>query len=202
MIKNYIFDFGNVITEFIPEKLAEPYIEDKSTLKTVCDVVFDRLYWDKLDVGTITESEVKNAFSDRLPNELYDTACSVFDNWINHLTPIKGICDLIAELKNKNSKLYLLSNISVRFSNEYKNVSWIKDLFELFDGMVFSGTIGLVKPGKDIFEYVLNEFNLKADECLFIDDSLKNIHGAEQMGINGYLFDGDTEKLHNFIFNN
>ena len=200
MIKNYIFDFGNVITEFIPERLAEPYIEDKDTLKTVCDVVFDRLYWDKLDEGTITDLEVKSAFSDRLPSELYDTACSVFDNWINNLTPVKGICDLISELKIKNRKLYLLSNISVRFSNEYKNVSWIKDLFELFDGIVFSGPIGLVKPGKDIFEYVLNEFNLNAEECLFIDDSLKNIHGAKQIGINGYLFDGDTEKLHNFIF--
>ncbi len=60
MIKNYIFDFGNVLAEFYPDKLTAPHISDEETNKIVREVVFDRLYWDKLDMGTITDEEVKD----------------------------------------------------------------------------------------------------------------------------------------------
>jgi putative hydrolase of the HAD superfamily len=199
MIKNYIFDFGNVIAEFIPQKLTAPYIKDQQLLKTVCDVVFDLKYWDKLDSNSITEFEVKNDFALRLPEDLCEIACQVFDGWIENLTPIKGMCELISDLKKQNKKLYLLSNISVRFANDYVNTEWIKNVFSLFDGLVFSATTEFVKPDKDMFEYVLNKFNLKPEECLFIDDASRNIAGAKQAGIEGYLFDGDSEKLREFL---
>ena len=64
---------------------------------------------------------------------------------------------------------------------------------------MFSGNFGMVKPNSDIFEYLIKTFNLKADECLFIDDSLKNIEGAKLVGIEGYLFDGDATKLKNYL---
>lgn len=199
MIKNYIFDFGNVIAEFIPQKLTAPYIKDQQLLKTVCDVVFDLKYWDKLDSNSITEFEVKNDFALRLPEDLCEIACRVFDGWIENLTPIKGMCELISDLKKQNKKLYLLSNISVRFANDYVNTEWIKNVFSLFDGLVFSATTEFVKPDKDMFEYVLNKFNLKPEECLFIDDASRNIAGAKKAGIEGYLFDGDSEKLREFL---
>ena len=200
MIKNYIFDFGNVITEFIPEKLTAPYIKEQQQLNAVCEVVFDRKYWDKHDNNSITETEVKNDFANRLPKDLYEIACQAFDGWIENLTPIKGMCELIADLKNKNKNLYLLSNISVRFANEYVNTEWIKNVLSLFDGLVFSATTEFVKPDKDIFEYLLNKFNLNPEECLFIDDAPRNIEGAIEAGIEGYLFDGDSEKLRRFLF--
>ena len=53
----------------------------------------------------------------------------------------------------------------------------------------------MVKPNKEIFEHLLGKYNLNADECLFIDDSEKNIEGAKALGINGYLFDGNAVKL-------
>ena len=47
--------------------------------------------------------EVKNDFANRLPKDLYAIACQAFDGWIGNLTPIKGMCELIADLKNKNN---------------------------------------------------------------------------------------------------
>jgi glucose-1-phosphate adenylyltransferase len=68
-----------------------------------------------------------------------------------------------------------------------------------FDGMVFSGIVHLVKPDRRIYEHLLSTYGLTPDECLFIDDSPKNIEGAKAFGINTYLFDGSTEKLRKYL---
>ena len=102
------------------------------------------------------------------------------------------------DIHNSGKKLFLLSNISEGFAKTYPEVKWIKELFNNFDGIVLSGTIGKAKPNKDIFEYVLEKFGLNADECLFIDDSPKNISAAKSVGIDGYIFD-DADKLREFL---
>lgn len=199
MIKNYIFDFGNVLGEFYPEKLTEPFVQDENIKKYISEVVFDRIYWDKLDLGTITDDEVKDGIKDRMPDDLKELACKVYDNWISSMTPVYGMQDLIFKISKTDKKLYLLSNISTGFADGYKNVKWIKELLSFFDGLVLSGTINMAKPNRDIFEYLLNTYNLKADECLFIDDNSENIKSAASIGIKTYLFDGDAQKLREYL---
>lgn len=199
MIKNYIFDFGNVIAQFYPEKLTAPYVSDAKTNKYISNIVFDRLYWDKLDDGTITDEEVKEAIRSRVLDELKEVSCAVYDNWIKNLTPVEGMQKLIKDIHKSGKNLYLLSNISKGFKEGYTDVEWIKELFGCFNGLVFSGEIGLIKPSADIFEYLLGEYNLNRDECLFIDDNEANIEGAKNAGISGYLFNGDAEKLRQYI---
>ena len=48
-------------------------------------------------------------------------------------------------------------------------------------------------------KYLLKKHNLKAEECIFIDDSQKNIDGAKSAGIEGYLFDGNVKKLRIYL---
>ncbi len=199
MIKNYIFDFGNVLGNFYPHDLTAPYVKDAETCKIVSDVVFDRIYWNRLDDGSITDEEVKAAVCSCLPEELRECACKVYDNWVKTMTPVANMRELISDIKKTDKKLYLLSNISIGFADTYKEVPWIMELFESFDGLVFSGKVGMVKPNKDIFEHILNRFSLKAEECLFIDDSPLNIEGAKAANINGYLFDGDAKKLKDYL---
>ena len=57
----------------------------------------------------------------------------------------------------------------------------------------------MVKPHAEIYEYLLNTYKLKAEECIFIDDRLDNIEAGEKLGIKGYLFDGDAEKLRGYL---
>ncbi len=200
MIKNYIFDFGNVLAEFYPDRLTAPFVSDEETKDYISNVVFDRAYWDKLDMGTITDDEVKNDIRRRVPENLGDIACKVYDNWINTLTPVENMQQLIFDIRKTDKKLFLLSNISIGFADSYGDVGWIKELFDCFEGMVFSGVIGKVKPDREIFEYLLDRFGLRAEECLFIDDNEKNLLGAKAVGIEGYLFDGDAKKLRDFLF--
>lgn len=199
MIKNYIFDFGNVLAQFYPDKLTAPFVKDEETNKRIREVVFDRLYWDKLDWGHITDDEVKAGICSRLSEEDGKIGCMVYDNWVKTMIPVKDMEKLVKDIHNSGSKLYLLSNISIGFAKTYCEVKWIKELFDNFDGLVLSGTIGKAKPNKDIFEHLLKEFDLNPDECLFIDDSPKNIEGAKEVGIDGYIFDGDAHKLREFL---
>lgn len=191
MFKNYIFDFGQVIIKFDTEYMTSVYINKPEDIKLVEEVVFDRLYWDKLDAGTITDDEVKESICSRLPENLRESACKVYDNWYRNLPFVEGIPELLRKIKANGGKLFLLSNISKGFAENYATVPQLKELFDMFDGLVFSGTIGIIKPNKEIFDYILSKYNLKANESVFIDDNENNILGAKRAKINGFLFNFD-----------
>ena len=200
MYKNYIFDFGQVIVRFDTAYMTSLYIKDKEIQQKAESVIFDRLYWDKLDAGTISDQEVKTEIKRRLPKSIAESACEVYDNWYRNLPFIDEMIDIIKKIKEKGGKLFLLSNISIGFAENYKNVTELKELFDLFDGLVFSGPIGIVKPNAEIFKHLLQKYDLKAEECIFIDDNKNNISCAQIVGITGYLFDGDAKALSQKIF--
>lgn len=200
MIRNYIFDFGNVLARFDPDELTAVHVHDAATRKTVSDVVFDRLYWDRLDDGSITDEEVKSDICARLPQELHECACRVYDDWVVSMPAIEGMREVVADVKARGGKLYLLSNISIGFAETYAANTAVKSVLDLFDGLVFSGPIGLAKPNREIYEHLLDRFQLIAEQCLFIDDNAANIAAAKAIGIHGYLFDGDVKALRKSLF--
>ena len=57
MIKNIVFDYGNVMVRFEPSYMVGRYVCDREDAALLEKVVFDRLYWDRLDAGTITDEE-------------------------------------------------------------------------------------------------------------------------------------------------
>ncbi len=196
---NIIFDFGRVLVQFDPEYMTSVYVDDSSDRDMVAKVVFDRLYWDRLDDGSITDQEVLKGIYSRLPERLHQAARLVYENWMQNIPFIDGMKELVFALKKEGRKLYLLSNISKGFSEGYKNIPCLSEVLSRFDGLVFSGPLGITKPGKDIFEHLLAKFEVDRNDCIFIDDSQKNILGAEKIGIKGYLFDGDAKKLYSFL---
>ena len=199
MYKNIIFDYGQVIISFDPYYMTNVYVKDEALCRELSEIIFDRLYWDRLDNGSISDEEVKASFKQRIPDKYYDTACKVYDNWYYNNPMTAGIGELIRELKENGARLYLLSNISIGFAENYMKIPTVSETLSLFDGLVFSGPIGLNKPKKEIYEHLLNTYNLKAEECVFIDDSEKNLAGARSVGINTILFTGDVTKLKNEI---
>lgn len=199
-MKNIIFDFGQVIVHFDEEYMTSRYIKDEAVCQKVRQVVFDRLYWDRFDDGSLTTEAAKPLMAQRLPLEWQQSAFKVLDNWYYDLPFINGIKELLFEIKQSGRRLYLLSNVGLDFAENYKYVPELKELFSLFDGLVFSSVIHKVKPEKAIFEYLLGKYGLQAADCVFIDDRSSNIDGAQTAGIKGILFDGDTAKLRQQLF--
>lgn len=194
-IKNYIFDFGKVLVHFEPDYMTAACVKDPALAAQIAPVVFDRLYWDPLDWGGITDEALKEACHARLPEALHALADEVYDTWQAHLPFIEGMPQLVRDIKKNGGKLYLLSNVSIGFVKKWHTVPHLAELFSLFDGLVFSGPLGIIKPSREIFRHVMDTYGLKEEDCIFIDDSEKNIRGAENAGIRGYLFDGDVRKL-------
>lgn len=199
MIKNFIFDFGKVMVHFEPEYMVKRYVSSDNDVALLSEVIFDRLYWDKLDAGTITDAQVVEECKKRLPQRLHDSVEKIYYNWIYNLPEIEGMSELVERIKmTYNAPIYLLSNISVYFAEHKDEIPCLK----LFDRCFFSATCGKIKPDADIFEYVCNECGILPEETLFIDDSEKNIVGAKAAGLQGYLFDSNAEKLWSFIEKN
>ena len=198
-IKNYIFDFGKVLVDFDPMYMTKAYVSNEEDANLISSVVFDRVYWDALDAGNITDEALKAACHERLPERLRTAADRVYDNWFFHLPFIDGMRELVLEVKRSGGKVFLLSNISAGFAAQYHRVTGFAELFSHFDGFIFSGPLGMVKPSANIFWYLLNRYGLHPEETIFIDDNVKNIAGAEAVGLHGYLFDGDATALRNAL---
>ena len=175
--------------------MTRVYLQDEETVPLVRDVVFDRLYWDRLDDGSITDEEIRQDICRRLPPSLHEISCRIYDHWMENMPPVDGMADLCATLKEKGCRLYLLSNISKEFARQYHRVPAIDRLLSRFDGLVFSGPLGIAKPQPAIYRYLLETYSLRPEECIFIDDRPENLDGARQVGIAGYWFDGDAGRL-------
>lgn len=105
-------------------------------------------------------------------------------------------CALQKENNKKKHSLYILSNMDKEiieyFYKEYP------DIFHLFDGLVYSAEINLLKPNPKIYEYLLKKYSLNPDECIFIDDQKENIEAAQTLRITSILcndFNELKEKL-------
>lgn len=196
MIKNLIFDFGQVMVRFERKYMVERFATDPDDSKLLQEVVFDRLYWDRLDAGTISDGETLSLVCERLPERLHASAREIYYNWIYNIPEIPGMSALVREMKERfGVRVFLLSNISKYFAAHVDEIACLRD----FDGCVLSSTCGFIKPHRDIYEHICTEFSLIPEECVFIDDRADNIAGAEDYGIRGYVFDGDSARLKEYL---
>jgi putative hydrolase of the HAD superfamily len=196
MIKNVIFDFGQVLIHFIPSKIVAEYVTDPDDAALLENLLFDRLYWDGLDDGSLDNDAMLNLVYPLLPSRLHEAARQIIYGWIYHIPEIEGMHELVRDLKARGDiNLYLLSNISTYFASHASDYPVLSH----FDGCVFSAVCKMIKPRAEIFAHLCERFDIRPEESIFIDDSPKNIAGAESFGIMGYLFDGDAKRLREYL---
>lgn len=179
MIRNIVFDLGNVLLDFDPESHLEKldYRGDlKVKLKTE---IFETEEWLQLDRGTISQAEAVKKWQQRNP-DLKTEIADVMAEWEKILTLKKETAEILKSLAAEDYNLYILSNFHQK---AFEYVSSEYDFFNYFDGRIISADVGMIKPEAEIYENLLNKFNLKAGETLFIDDSKENIKAALKKGI-------------------
>lgn len=195
MIKNIVFDMGNVLTDYESSRVCDYFIEDKALSKKVETAVFISPEWIMLDMGVLTDEAALERICRRLDTEEEKALAKLcLDHWHEHCMWKKdGMHEVVKELKEAGFGVYLCSNASLRLLTCYKEV--IPGI-EYFDGVLFSAEVKCMKPQKEIYGHLFEQFELKPEECFFIDDLQMNIDGARECGMDGYCFaDGDVEKL-------
>ncbi|KLI16502.1 HAD-IA family hydrolase [Brachyspira hyodysenteriae] len=180
MIKNIVSDIGNVLYEFNVNEFMNKYIDEEDREKFFQNS-FSNKNWHLMDKGDLAFNDARKLFIDMNPkyqkiiDELFDTSLTLCLNK-NH-----NNISLLKEYKNKGYDIYYLSNMpSETFEALRKETDFFDDTCI---GGVVSAHIKMIKPNKDIYEYFLNKFDLKADECLFIDDNINNVNAALDIGI-------------------
>ena len=196
MYQNVIFDYGNTLAAYIERDIARRFVQNEADAALFGEVFFDRLYFDRLDDGTITNEEWFAAAAKRLPERLHPVMKAAADGWYRTLPDIPGMGAVVARLRAAGRGLYLLSNISREFAANAHELP----ILQGFHGMVMSGPLGIVKPERGIYEHLLQAYHLDPATCVFVDDRAINIEGARAAGIAGYLFDGNASRLMDFLF--
>lgn len=109
------------------------------------------------------------------------------DHWAEGIQGVvPEMVELLEELKQRGYKLYIASNWA---SDKFEEVRHMLSFFGLFDGGLVSGFAGVSKPHPEFFQKLLKDFNLKKEQCLFIDDVADNIDAARSFGIESILFE-------------
>lgn len=185
MIKNLVFDIYNVIIRFNREKQIRLNNLTQDDLDFIWSM-FGNDLWNECDLGKYYG---KSCFTEQLI-EMYPAREKQIRRilsrpWSTYMECIERVTKYF-EPMSKDYDLYIISNICEEEFDFVRNQPW----FRFFKGHHCSFEAGIMKPDKEIFTQFLDKYGLKAEECLFIDDSTVNLQAAGELGFNVIQFDG------------
>jgi 2-haloacid dehalogenase len=183
-ITTIIFDFGGVLINWDPRHLYRRLFTDLQEMeKFLTDIDF--MEWNAHQDKGRPFAEGVQSLSMQFPHYA-DLIRAYHEQWRESITgQIQGSVDILRALKEKGYPLYGLSN----WSNEtFPLARDMFPFFTMFDDIILSGKVNLIKPDPAIFEFCLHKIGKPANECLFIDDSSANVAAARQLGFDVVLF--------------
>ena len=182
---------GGVLIDWAPSHLIEGAGVPEEDAGILLKELFKEVEWLELDAGTMSDDEVFEAVSRRIPERLHGALRFLISKWWTlPFTYKEGMSELIRELHDNGYKLYLLSNASA-YQKEY--FSRLPES-ECFSGRITSAEINLMKPYAEIYRYVCDEYNLIPEECFFVDDYNGNVFFGRKFGFKAYVF-FDVDRL-------
>ena len=193
MIKNIIFDLGNVILKDNPSIV----LENSKELDKNCLIIKKKFFdnWNELDLGNETlEEHLNNCELDfPIDKSLRETLL----NYYKYRPFNNEVIELMNNLKNNKYNIFILSN-----NNKEAYEYLIKlPIFKSVDGWIVSCDYHIIKPNKEIYIKLFETFNIKPEECFFIDDKDENINVAKTLGMKGFTLDIKNQGIDKLIEN-
>ncbi len=174
MLKNIVFDLGNVLVKFDSNELIYSFFNERQ--EEVKSFYFDSL-WDEYDQGLYSVEEMIEKGVKQFP-ELELNIKELMYHWTEFVIPLKDNVAYIKDLKRFGYKVYILSNIPEDDTKYLRSCG----VFDNIDGGVFSYEYKKIKPDPEIFHILLKKYDLKVSECLFLDDRKDNVVAASNLG--------------------
>lgn len=185
MIRNIVFDLGGVIMTICQEEAIKRFksigfknVEDYLNPYTQTDIFGD------IEEGKISAEQFREKLSELIGKEVTYEECKFA--WLGYRqdVPLRNL-DILRKLKAQGYKLILLSNtnpfmMSWGLSGEFDGNG--NSLESYFDSLYLSYKLGVMKPNKKIFQYIIDNEKIQPGESLFIDDGERNINAARLLG--------------------
>ena len=185
MITTIIFDLGGVLIDWNPEYLYRKVFKDESEMKHFLEKVCTPEWNEEQDAGR-TLAEATDFLLKEYP-EHEENIRLYYNRWQEMLAgAIEGTVKIFEKLKEtKRFKIYALTNWSAETFpialEKFEFLGW-------FDGVVVSGTEKKRKPFPEFYQILLDRYQVKAEETIFIDDNLRNVDAAKQVGLDAIHF--------------
>jgi putative hydrolase of the HAD superfamily len=187
VIKNVIFDVGNVFVQWSPNEIVERCFGlrkgSDENLKRA-EALFRNPLWRSLNRGELTQREAEQAYQAQFGLSA-EQAKTLFFHIMDHLELIDGTEEVAHRLRNAGYRVFALTD------NVSEIVAYLRNrhrFWTVFEGAVISAEIGLLKPDPAIFRHAMEKFNLLAEETVFFDDVKANVDGASSIGMKARLF--------------
>jgi putative hydrolase of the HAD superfamily len=186
MIKNVVFDIGNVFVHWSPpEVIRRSFGHAPDTAENRERMMLLRSpLWLRLNRGELTGAEAELAYQAEHGLTQQQAADLLFHAG-DHQELVDGTEAIARRLKQSGYRLFALTD------NVREIVAHLKTRFqfwELFDGAVVSAEIGMLKPHEGIFRHLIDAFGLEPAATVFFDDVQANVDGARRVGLQARLF--------------
>ena len=195
MIRNIVFDIGGVLADFRIKEFLMGKGLDGPMIKRVLKASVMNPYWGKFERGEVSEEETLRAFAAADP-EIEPEIRLAYTNLSGMLICREYAIPLVSRLKEAGYHVFCLSNYSKK---AYDECAESLAFMPCLDGCVVSFRVGLTKPDPRMYRNFLNQYHLKAEDCVFIDDTEENVTAAEQLGFAGIVFRTYDDLLAQFI---
>ena len=189
MIKNIVFDLGNVLISFKPSKYFDNKRYPQTIKSKIISDIFNSREWKLLDNGELTTEEAIESIS-KSSSLNRDEISHIFKLRTEIMFPLDQNVRLLPELKKRGFRLFFLSNFPIDIFEEIKTGYYF---FKYFDGGIISSEVKFSKPDIRIYQILLEKYSLNSFDCLFIDDIEENVKAAEVAGMKGLITYGSPE---------
>lgn len=184
MIKTVIFDIGNVLAGFSWKEYFDRFSYSEEVKERIGKATVQSPVWNEYDRGNLSDEEVLEAFVENDPGiekELRESLSNISGMLVRYDYAIPWV----KALKENGYQVLVLSNFSHKAVVECGEVL---DFLPFTDGGILSYKEHMIKPQPEIYELLINRYNLTPEECVFMDDTLVNVEAAKKAGIHAIHF--------------
>jgi putative hydrolase of the HAD superfamily len=187
-VRNVIMDLGGVMLEWNPDQLLLPFQPEPELRRQLRASLFGH-DWRLFDRGQLTEAELL-ARLEICTGHSRDTLVAMVEAARGCLREKPETVKLARALRQRGFNLYCLSNMPSPF---YEDLRRRHDFWDVFQGVVISGEIQMMKPEPEIYRHLLERFGLRAHESVFVDDLQANVDAAKAVGLHAIRFQNATQ---------
>jgi 2-haloacid dehalogenase len=180
MIKNIVFDLGGVLIDWNPKYLYRKIFSTEQQVEWFLDNICTGAWNSGQDEGRLMEEATK-ILVDQHPQYAPEIT-AYYQRWTEMLNGhLEGTLNILETLKTQGThRLFALTNWS---GESFPTALEMFDFLHWFEGIVVSGDEKLIKPDSRIYQLLFERFKIKPEESIFIDDSLKNVEAARELGM-------------------
>ena len=192
MIKNLVFDFGNVLIEWNSAKILAAFVKEEDR-KRVKAAIFDSGLWAQTDTGQLTLEAAIQAAQTLLDSSYSATVEAIFTHWYETVDVYHQLQEKIFEWAQLGYGIYILSTTSEIFY-AVENAGLLP-MTKVLTGKILSYEVGFAKPDKSIYQKLLTQYALQANQCVFIDDLQINLDAAKSLEFETILATSEQQNI-------